>query len=425
MIRHRSPGITSVYNEIKASRRNRILDLGPLTQGTFQFFAQQSCKIHFENLDEFIADNQQLPIDKKLEALELFISQHDVSEKFDVILAWDLLNHLELDLVKKLFELLNPWCKSDTLLHCMRYLGHDIPDKPRKFHVLDKHFLQFKDEAVSHRRIPYHQTSALLKHLPGYYMHSSMIQVEGMFHGIAEHVLRYMPDKRKRKMYSALAEITQPTVKSCMTPSLAHHSPAIAQTLSHLQKKSGSVVLDLGPKINGNMDVWRSCCKEVFNEDLSASLRWHKASDDSQEPNLSAEALSFSEETKFDAVVLWDIPNYCNKALLQQVIGRLEKHFNTGCKVIVLAYVGSEIPAEPRAFFLEKNGMLQLSDNTKTKRKHATITSSSMMKFFPELEVQQTFVYQQGMQHGICEFIFNSKTDCNENLDRSSLQNVI
>lgn len=414
MSQHRSPGITSIFNEIKNSRRNRILDLGPMTTGTFQFFSQQSCKIHFENLDEFILDHQQAPIHTQVEMLETFISHHDSKEKFDLILAWDLLNYLELPVVKKLFELLNPWCKSDTLLHCMRYMGHNVPATPRRFQVINKHYLQFDESPIAIRRIPYHQTSALLKHIPEYYMHSALIQVEGMYHGISEHVLRYMPEQRKKKMYTALAEIPQIGEELERKLDKHHNSPAIRHAIDYLNSKQDSRVLDLGPKINANLEVWRSYCNEVFNEDLNASIRWHQANaqEDTQKnakvssASLSMEALNFEPDIRFDAVILWDILNFCDRNLIRQIVSRLAEYCSPGCKLVVFTYIGNQIPQSAQTFFLHKDGDLKLNDAIQTSRVSAPMTSTMMMKLFPGLEVKQTYVYQDGMSTGICEFVF-------------------
>ncbi len=404
MIRHRSPGITSIYNEVKASTRNRVLDLGPMTQGTFQFFSRLSCKIHFENLDEFIADNHDQPLDQALVRLREFLSPHNDEEKFDIILAWDFFNYLELPLIQALLNTLNNVCKKDTLLHWVKYVGQDIPQMPRRFQIIDRHYVQFAEDTLQPRRVGHHQTASLLKALPEYYMHNTLLHVEGMQPGIAEHVLRYMPEKLTRKMHVAQAEVHHGRQKN--TAVEQHVSPAIQSLIRFLKARPFARVLDLGAKVTENMDVWRNCCEEVYSEDLFSSIRWRKSNGDDSDNRLSPEALAFDEGMTFDAIIIWDIFNFCDRELLRDIGVRLSRYCKQHTKLIVMAYMGNSIPETSREFHLNKNGTVNLSESKTGKRAQEPITSTAIGKLIPGFMIKHTHVFQPGMRPGICEFVF-------------------
>jgi len=205
-----------------------------------------------------------------------------------------------------------------------------------------------------------------------------------------------------------MAEIPQIDTIKNDSHKVQHRSPAIRQIISSLSQKDKATVLDLGAKIAANMEVWRSCCKEVYVEDLSASIRWREATGKPGEVTLSPQALNFEADTRFDAIIFWDILNYCPRELTQQIINRLAVHFKPNCKLIVFSHIGHQIPCKPQQYYLEKNGLLGLSTWQKKDRTVDTLTSSIMMKLLPDLQVKHTHVYQKGMQNGICEFVFES-----------------
>lgn len=404
MIRHRSPGITAIYNEVKSSTRNRVLDLGPMSQGTFQFFSQLSCKIHFENLDEFIVECGEQPLDQALVQLREFLSPHKDEEKFDIILAWDLFNYMELPLIQALLNQLNKYCKKDTLLHWVKYVGQDIPEAPRRFHIIDRYFVQFAEETVCSRRVGHHQTASLLKALPEYYMHNTLMHVDGMHHGIAEHVLRYMPEKLTKKMHVAQAEVIHGRTKS--DTGEWHFSPAIQSLIQCLKARPFARVLDLGAKITGNMDVWRNCCDEVYNEDLYSSIRWRKTTAGSTDCHLSPEALAFDADITFDAIIIWDIFNFCDRDLLREIGARLSRYCQPETKLIAMAYMGNSVPDTSREFHLNEDGSVNISESKKHERSGEQITSTAITKLIPGFMIKHTYVFQSGMRPGICEFVF-------------------
>ena len=58
---HRSPGLTAIFNAVKANQKNHILDLGQCLGSNLAFYSQLGCRFHFENFDEVIKENLRNP----------------------------------------------------------------------------------------------------------------------------------------------------------------------------------------------------------------------------------------------------------------------------------------------------------------------------------------------------------------------------
>lgn len=189
---HRSPVLSAIYKEIIRSRQNRVLDLGPMRGPTFDFFNRPNCKMHFENLDAFIEEFGKLSTDNLIFRLQRYLLTHKSEEKFNIVLAWDLLNYLPLDGVSALMELIARHCMPDAILHVLMYTKKQIPPKPRNCCIKDKNHVELDEEmACSNRKLPQVDTTSFVKHCPGYVLQDAVANQAGMEKGVIEYLLRY------------------------------------------------------------------------------------------------------------------------------------------------------------------------------------------------------------------------------------------
>ncbi len=415
MLCHRSPGLTAIFNELKKSKHNRVLDLGPMSAANFSFFSQLSCKIHFENLDEFIVEHGSLSASNQIYHLERYLLEHKEEEKFDVILSWDLFNYLELEAIEALLNKLKKYCKPNTLLHMIKYMKSEIPAIPRKFNINDSRFVNLSEEAHSLRRIPQHNTAQLLKKIPQYFMHNTLVNLEGMQPGLAEHVLRYMPEKASRKQHVAYAEITQTANEIDNKKLVKHKSPSIQNVLDLLSEKKNGSILDLGMKSATNMDYWQKHGTHAYAEDVMSSIRWWRHENQAKMasktlsatvPAVSPQLLKFDSNTTFDAIIAWDIFNYCSHNQLRAIGERLSPHCNKDTILVVFMYSGDQMPAKPQKFKLTSDSELYSLTIEKKVRVKNAVTSSSLMKLLSGFGIKQTFIFRPGMLPGVSEWAF-------------------
>lgn len=275
MLIHRSPAFTAIYNEIKTSDRNRVLDLGPMSGGCFQLLSKLSCKIQVEDLSGAIRDHIFMKTDAQELDVSKYMAQYEPTDKFDVILAWDIINFLSLDAIKSLFDKLKPHCKPNTLVHMLRYVESKIPSTPRKFLVKDKYLLEMSDTELIDKTLPNYSTVQLLSSMDGYFMQETLMGQMGMIPGITEHVLRFSPSGETKHMISKSESKPKATRKKELnnSESCIYSSPAIAEVMSLLQSDDNVTVLDLGASKNRTEDLIVQKAKSYYRADISSLIK--------------------------------------------------------------------------------------------------------------------------------------------------------
>lgn len=424
---HRSPGITAIFNEIKFSNSNRVLDLGSLVGSNFDFFSRLSCHLHYENLDDFIDEYRGLSGENQALRLESFLLKPEKNEKYDVILMWDLLNYLPLPAIKKLFEYLRRVCKNNTLVHLVKYLGRNIPVRPARFKIQSQYYLEIESSQTAPRQIQTLATAQLLKEAPNYYMQNNLMHEQGMAAGIAEQVMRFNTDKDLRKQFISRTEFennviqtgaissthtnTEPTKTATYKKTgIIYSSPAVERVMA--QTADQQTLLDCGVKSSHNMDFWRKKYGRVYSEDLPSSLYWldHANRLTGSIPKaLSAEALQFDSRLKFDVIIIWDILNFCNARQITAIGERLASHCHQETQIVFIAYSGDNIPEHPQKYELADSGYSCEENAHRVPRSNPAATTASLMKLIPHWAIEKTFFHTPGMKPGTAELIFKPR----------------
>jgi hypothetical protein len=399
---HYSPGISAIHNALTGNRKNRILDLGSISSGTFNFFSQNSCKIHFENLDAFVAECGRLSTDNLIYTLRHFLLAHGEAEKFDVILSWDLFNYLKIDAVAALLEQLARHCKPGTLLHSIKYVSDQIPRLPRRFAVRDARSLEFEDTPLYGRGTPRYQTAQLLEKLQHYTVQANFSDREGMHNGVAEQILCYRPDAQAR-----LEQLAGPAVAAQVATDVAasaeFQSPAMAQLLEMLRDSIGVRLLDLGGA--AHRAFWLNQNVELVTLDLLSVLRErHRPGGKPVGETIDTLLASCATWRKFDVIVTWDLLNYFTDRELQILAKRLSICSRGNTRLLAYIYSSSEIAVQPQIFALHTDGSLrvQLAPRQRSAKPY---TSSARLRQLPGFSVRHSFVFSPGMMPGQVEYL--------------------
>lgn len=407
---HRSPGITAIYNELKTSTRNNVLDLGSASAASFQFFSRLSCHIHFEGLDTFLEECGEAWVSgEALRAgLDDYLSTFADDKPFDVILAWDILNYVDRETLQWLIARLNQYSRANTLLHTVKYMGRNLPATPRHFQILDQYQVRMRCAGVlCSRPFPVMDTATTLKSLRDYTMEYSYTQQEGMAQDVTEQVLRYQPDGGSSKRQAASAELgvlPQATVQ--------HRSYGLEQVCDFLRNTNNSSVLDLGGKAARNGDFFLGCAENFYAEDLLPALL--NASAERGEPLIRQHALRYDSNITFDVILAWDLFNFCSREQLAAIYEKLRPHMHSDTKIFTLFYTGAEVPEKPqRCYVLDDKHIALLPAPKHATSKSAApdgeLTAVALLKIFHEFSLARTYIVQPGMQRGIYEYIFQSK----------------
>lgn len=409
MLIHRSPALTAVYNEIRNSDRNRVLDLGPMSQGCFQLFSELSCKIQVENIAgairEHLAHNSAIAAFDISQSLVAYPSE----EKFDAILAWDLLNYLTLEQVQQLFEHLKPYCKPNTLVYLLRYVEKKIPAKPRDILVKDKYLLELSSEELVAREMPIYSTLQLLSAMPGYFMQDTLMGQMGMLPGVTEHVMRFTPSYESKHLISK-SEASRSHAKESLHPQLTrkHHSPAVAEVMSLLHSSRELVVLDLGSSANRPEDAIVKTSESYYRVDLFSLIERSRAKN---EDLLNLSVFSYELSRKFDVILAWDLFSYCTTKQLVQFDAMLAQLSHQNTFLLSFMYTGRNRPERPSRFEVAEGNHVLITPNAPNVAASETLTGVSLMRLLQAFNMDKTYAYRAGMDREIIEYIFASKSD--------------
>lgn len=409
MLIHRSPAFTAVYNEIKNSDRNRVLDLGPMSQGCFQLFSNLSCKIQVENIAgeiyEHVSDRggdiSTFDITSKL-------GSYREEEKFDVILAWDLFNYLPLSQISLLFEHLQPFCKPDTIVHCLRYVEKKIPSSPRTISVKDQYLLDVSDDEVTERKVPIYSTLELLSAMPGYFMQDTLMGQMGMLPGITEHVMRFEPSQAARHRIGKSENISTNAAAQSQAKTRKHHSPAIAEVMSLMHSADDLVVLDLGSAANRPSDNIVESSASYYRVDLYSLIERSRSKN---EELLNLSVFQYELSKKFDVILAWDLLCYCSTNQLIQLDAMLSSLSHENTFLLTHMYTGKNRPAKPSRFEVQDGNNVLITPNAASVPVQDSITGVSLMRLLQGFNMDNTYAYRAGMDREIIEYIFASRVE--------------
>lgn len=411
---HRSPALTAIYNEVKTSDRNHVLDLGPMSQGCFELFSDLSCRIKVEDIASYIAvqigeRNGRQKID-----FNSYMQPYQEDEKFDVILAWDLFNYLELEQIQQLFEKLKPHCKQNTLIYMLRYVRKYIPNVPRFFEVKDQYTIEMTSGQMAPRQVQAPSTLQLLACMPGAFMQETNVERTGMQPDITEHVIRYSPSANTRNLVSQSEKNDTDGESGCggeLYPNEVqriHTSPSIEMVSKLLHQHRDLVVLDLGEQFGRSKDRLVNLAGKYYRADVFQSI--HSAQKKGQE-RLNLSVLDFERSLKFDVILVWDLFNFCTPKQLCQLEQTLALHSHKNTMLVSYVYTGKTLPLKPNQFQVLDNSHVKISRNLKDKSRMSSFTGVTLIKSMVNFDLSKSFAYRAGMDREIIEYFFVCRED--------------
>lgn len=401
---HRSPALTAIYNEVKTSDRNHVLDLGPMSQGCFELFSSLSCRIKVEDLASYVAVNISENGRENINFDE-YMQSYKKDEKFDVVLAWDILNYLDLNQINQLFEKIKPHCKANTLIYMLRYTRKYIPSVPRFFNVKDQYTIEMSEGELAPRSLQSPSTLQLLSSMPGAYMQETIIEKMGMQADITEHVIRYSPTSDKKHLVSQ-SEAKFSEANSQLGGNIQeriHTSPSIELVSKIVTKHKDVAILDLGTSLGRQKDYLMNVSGRYYNADVFQAIQ-NARKKANGELNLSL--LDFELSTKFDVILVWDIFNFCTPAQLVQLEKALSIHSHKNTLMLSYVYTGKFLPSKPNLFQVMDNSHVKISHSKRDQENKSSFTGATLLKSLSSFNLNKSFAYRAGMDREIIEYLF-------------------
>ena len=152
---HNSLGLQALCQRLQGVAACNILELGPVRSGNIQFWSQFSPSIYVADLRSSLP----LPVlpSEESEFVEpdwdRLLGLPD-NHSYDVILAWDLLNYLELPAVGSLMNYLKRFCRPGTVLFSLIFDQKEMPGKITVYGIADESHLKYEYAGTEMRVCP-------------------------------------------------------------------------------------------------------------------------------------------------------------------------------------------------------------------------------------------------------------------------------
>lgn len=163
---YKSLGLGALCEMLQEAVTCDILELGPVRGDNIEFWAQYKPSVYIADLRARLplpamAEN---PDDAEAQEpdwdqiLDLPRDRH-----FDVILAWDLLNYLDLSAAASLIRYLSRFCRSGTMIFALMFDQKEMPEDITVYRIVDRGSLRYDRGSPAMRACPRHQPRALTR----------------------------------------------------------------------------------------------------------------------------------------------------------------------------------------------------------------------------------------------------------------------
>jgi hypothetical protein len=183
----KSLGLQELCRLIQSFGGCSILDLGGARGVNIAFWSHFSPSIHVADLRSALPLVQPTGDETSSGPAWDRIMALPESTRFDVILAWDLLNYLEQPLVVGLIQYLLRFCRHGALLFALIYDRQQMPAVPTVFKIKDEESLIYESCSSDTRPCLRHQPREVQRMFAGFRVASSF----RLRHGVQEYLFEY------------------------------------------------------------------------------------------------------------------------------------------------------------------------------------------------------------------------------------------
>jgi hypothetical protein len=183
-----SPLFQSLIERMDQDSRYEILDLGPATPENIDFFGRSHCRL---NIADCLTDLVTLPFgedtsDTQLQARVRGMLPPHADRRFDIVLAWDVLNYLDQSVLRALVRDLADSIDHRTQLHAYVYPRQSMPERPSRFRIYADGRLVIQPGGPGQRPSPCYLQPQLEKLMPALVVQRSVL----LKNGIQEYLFR-------------------------------------------------------------------------------------------------------------------------------------------------------------------------------------------------------------------------------------------
>ncbi len=179
------------------------------------------------------------------------------------------------------------------------------------------------------------------------------------------------------------------------------HSNGLDQFFSYIKGEPGLNILDLAGANQSNVSFITNLGHKIYSEDFLRSLRI--ASNGSGQPSLEtflAQNLNH-EEASFDGVLVWDVLEYLNPALLTATIERLFRITKPGSYLLAVFQAQEKSDSVPQySFRIQDSKTLLVADRGRHKPEQV-FNNRSLEKLFHDFQSLKFFLARDKLREVI------------------------
>ena len=202
----------------------RVLDLGPARSANLEFFSRYGGQLtvaDFYNglrVARSATADDDVDDDRKAEAFAELLP-FDKSARFDLILAWDLLDYLTPQEHHLLMASLEPFCLSGTAILAFVSTQKEMPPAPSAYSIRDADTLIYEEREGRARPCPRYVEGDLLKRMQGLTVENRYQLRNGMLEYVFSYRMSSRPAASASSSNGALRYRLEPAHRWSSTPS--------------------------------------------------------------------------------------------------------------------------------------------------------------------------------------------------------------
>jgi hypothetical protein len=180
---HRSLALPSVFAALARGHKMNVLDLGGAIGSNVQRLSEYGCRLDIEDL--YASKSAAAEDSLGSEFFTQFLAPPE-GTKFDLVLAWDLLNYLDRKELAHMADRLRLFCRPGALIFALVSIHKNIPAQPIRFRFVnqDEEKLVYDRRTTVERPGPRFAPAELNSALRGFHVDRSFL----LRHGIQEYL---------------------------------------------------------------------------------------------------------------------------------------------------------------------------------------------------------------------------------------------
>ncbi len=186
----------------------------------------------------------------------------------------------------------------------------------------------------------------------------------------------------------------------------AINSPILFDLLNGLSEEAHYEILDITPANQGVIDSFSSyCCKlylpgcikdlcEMTPDKYDTANKLYRAFS-------SALGLYKKQKASLNVMLLWDLPNYLDKQVMQGLIDYLSDHMHESVKLHFYIHSQQHMPASPGRYTITQEGKVWLENSSDTTVKSPRYYQEALLTLFQPFKVKRSMLLSSGLQEYI------------------------